>query len=225
MKKSHTRKRLALRRLALALLILTLANVTGTVHSLPRQAMEELIQRFNLTDTRVLKEFYNDAMPRRYARQYLVTGQEGIMLCSVGFDAVYGWQHTRGCAVPFDSGETLTLVYSCQAQGMAYSAQVFGRVEDERIARIVLRWRPGTGSENDFRYWEMPQDAFFYEDGQRYVFCDAPEVGMSDELLASEDRYKWNGFCIDDLTALAYDEAGRRIATKGGIPDYITWRS
>lgn len=226
MKKSHTRKQRALRRLALAVLLLAALNMTGAVNFLPRQAMREQVEKWNLTEARVIKYCYNNAMPaRRYARQYLVAGQEGIALFSVGAEPLRGWWVTAGQAVPLRDGEPLTLAYSCQAQGVAYAAQVFGRVDDERIVRIVLRWRPGTGIEDDFRYWELPQEAFFRVDGKRYVLCGAQEVGVNDELLASEKEDKWFGFFISDLTALAYDGTGTLIATVSGVPDYTSWHS
>lgn len=123
-------------------------------------------------------------------------------------------------AVPLRGGEPLTLSYSCEARGTAYTAQVFGRVDDERIACIVLRWCPGTGIEDDFRCWELPEEAFFRVDGKRHVLCDAPEVGMNGEMLQSEDVYKWNSYFIDDLTALACDEAGRLLETED-VPDFV----
>lgn len=227
MKKSRTRKQRALRRLAQVILLLAALNMTGAVNFLPRQAMRDVAEECSLTEPRVIKSYYSDAIPQfRLARQYFVEGREGLMLCTAMWDPLQptGWWGLRAALAPLCEGEPLSLGYRCAAQGKDYTAQVFGRVDDGRIARIVLRWRPGTGIEDDFRYWDVPEEAFFRVDGRRYVLCEAQEVGVNDELRWSEDQDKWFNFFVSDLTALAYDEAGTLLA-ESGIREYTSWMS
>lgn len=217
MKKCYTRKQRALRRLALAVLLLAALNLLGVVNSLPAQAARDAAAEVNLTKPQVIYRYHSDALPiYRFAVQELIEGENGIVLCSLEFHPLLGWGVWDRCAAAIRRGETMALGWRYHGQGEAESARLFGRVDDERIARIVLRWRPGTGIEDDFRYWEMPEEAFFRLDGRRYVLCDALAVGSA-EINANGADHRF----LSELTALGYDAAGTLLAET--TVDSIWW--
>ena len=199
MKKYRTRKEKFFRLAGMTVFLAVLLSVTNAMNFLPRQAVRDVAETQNISEPRVIRSFYTDKLKTyRFARQYLVEGKEGLMLCAVGYGLLVGWYDRDWAEVGTGGEEPVHIGYRGHQQGEDLACYVFGRVEDESVARIVLRWRPGTGIEGDFRFWELPEEAFFRENGRRYILLETEEVGTSN----GERRF------IDDLTALAYDENG-----------------
>lgn len=211
MKRYRTRKQKVLRLAVGIVALCLLLSLTNAVNFVPRQALRDTADTQNMTEPRVIRSFYDNKLKvYRLARQYLVEGKEGLMLCAVGWDPLLGWYDRDWCAVGTSKDVPVHMGYRAHTQGEGYAGYVFGRIDDAAVAEIVLRWRPGTGIEDDFRYWELPQEAFFKENGKRYLLWETVAVGEN----GGDHRF------IDELTVLAYD--------KDGMPLYeeeIYWQS
>lgn len=202
MKRYRTREEKVCRLAVAIAVILVLLSVTNAVNFLPRQALKDTAEMQNISQPQVICSFYNDQLKvYRVARQYFVEGEDALMLCAVGWEPLLGWYDRDWCVVGTCDDAPVYIGFRSHQQGEAYTSYVFGRVDDAAVAKVVLRWRPGTGIEDDFRFWELPQEAFFRGNGQRYLLWETDEVGLNRED-GSGHRF------IDDLTALAYDESG-----------------
>lgn len=203
MKPYRSRKKKALHRaLVLAALILAL-SLTNAMNFLPRQALRDIMDKQNVSEMEVVRSFYDNKLKvYRLARQYLVEGKEAVVLCAVGFDPLMGWYDRDWCAVSTDDGNGIHMGYRGHQQGDAYSGYFFGRLDDEAIASVKLRWRDA-GDDNGERWREktLDEDAFFRgENGKRYILREA------DSFDATNTRW------FHGMTAYAYDEAGKLLA-------------
>lgn len=208
MKKYRSRKKKALlRALALAALVAAL-TLTNAMNFLPRQALRDIADTQNVTEPEVIRSFCDNKLKvYRSARQYLVEGREGLMLCAVGFDPLMGWYDRDWCTVGTNDGNGIHIGYRGHQQGEAYSGYFFGRLDDEAIASVKLRWRDG---EEDRWYEEtLDKEAFFRgENGKRYILWESP--------FQREEATQW----LWHLTAYAYDAENGLLAE-----EEVHWQS
>ena len=208
MKKYRSRKKKALlRALVLAALIAAL-TLSNAMNFLPRQALRDIADTQNVTEPEVIRSFYDDKLKvYRSARQYLVEGREGLMLCTVGFDPLMGWYDRDWCTVGTNDGNSIHIGYRGHQQGEAYSGYFFGRLDDEKIASVKLRWKDG----EEERWYEetLSKEAFFRgENGKRYILWESP--------FQREEATQW----LWHLTAYAYDEENDLLAE-----EEVHWQS
>lgn len=202
MKKYRTRKEKFFRLAGMTLLLAALLSVTNAMNFLPGQAVRDIAETQNISEPQVIRSFYtNKIKVYRSARQYLVEGKEGLMLCAVGWDLLMGWYDRDWCAVNTAGDEPVYLGYRGHQQGEDYVAHAFGRVDDEKVARIVFRCRIGL-EEIEYRTWEVPREAFFSENGRRYFLAETDAFNPK----AQED------FSLHSMEALVYDENGALIS-------------
>lgn len=199
MKQYHSRKKKALRRTLVIVALVAALSLTNAVNFLPRQALRDIADTQNMTKPKVVRSFYDNKLKvYRFASQYFVESEEGLLLCAVGFSPLMGWYDRDWCAVGTRDSAPIHMGYRIHGQGETCTGYVFGRVDGAEVARVVLRWRPGTGIEDDFRYWELPQEAFFKDNGKCYLLWETVEIGDN----GGESRF------VDELTVLAYDKDG-----------------
>ncbi len=199
MKKYRTRKEKFFRLAGMTLLLAVLLSVTNAMNFLPGQAIRDMAETQNISEPRVIRSFYTDKLKTyRFARQYLVEGKEGLMLCAVGYDLLMGWYDRDWCAVNTAGDDPVYLGYRGHGQGESYVAHAFGRVDDKSVARIVFRCRMGVEEER-YRNWEVPQEAFFSENGRRYFLAETDAF----DQRAQED------LALHSMEALVYDESGK----------------
>ncbi len=208
MKKYRSRKKKALlRALVLAALIAAL-TLSNAMNFLPRQALRDIADTQNVTEPEVIRSFYDDKLKvYRSARQYLVEGREGLMLCTVGFDPLMGWYDRDWCTVGTNDGNSIHIGYRGHQQGEAYSGYFFGRLDDEKIASVKLRWKDG----EEERWYEetLSKEAFFRgENGKRYILWESP--------FQREEATQW----LWHLTAYAYDAENDLLAE-----EEVHWQS
>ena len=208
MKKYRSRKKKALLcALVLAALVAAL-TLTNAMNFLPRQALRDIADTQNVTEPEVIRSFYDNKLKvYRSARQYLVEGREGLMLCAVGFDPLMGWYDRDWCTVGTNDGNGIHIGYRGHQQGEAYSGYFFGRLDDEAIASVKLRWRGGA----EERWYEetLDKEAFFRgENGKRYILWESPFQG--------EEATQW----LWHLTAYAYDAESGLLAE-----EEVHWQS
>ena len=203
MKKYRSRKKKALRRSAWITLLVVLLCLTNAVNFLPRQAVRDIADMQNMGELEVVRSFYDNKLKTyRRARQFLVDGEKGLLLCAVGWDPFMGWYDRDWCAVSTDDGNGIHMGYRGHQQGEVYSGYFFGRLDDENIVQVKLRWKDA-GEENAEHWCEkiLDADAFFRgENGKRYILWEA------DSFDATNTRW------FQGMTAYAYDEEGKLLA-------------
>lgn len=191
------RKKKALQRALLIAVLVTMLVLTNAVNFLPGQAMQDIADMQNIAELEVIRGFYDNKLKTyRFARQYLVEGDRAVMLCTVGFSPLMGWYDRDWSTVGTNDGNSLHLAYRGHQQGEAYSGYFFGRLDDEKIASVKLRWRDGESEDERWCEETFANDAFFRgENGKRYLLYEAP--------FGAEDA-RW----MQEVTACAYDHAG-----------------
>ena len=203
MRKYRTRKEKAFRRAAVIALLIAALCATNAMNFLPRQAVRDAADSQNMGEFTVIRSFYDGKLRcYRMARQYMVESADALLLCAVGFDPLMGWYDRDWCAVSTDDGNGIHMGYRGHQQGEVYSGYFFGRLDDEKIVQVKLRWRDA-GDDNGERWREktLDEDAFFRgENGKRYLLWEA------DSFDATNTRW------FQGMTAYAYDEAGKLLA-------------
>ena len=201
MRKYRSRKEKALRRAAVIALLIAALCATNAMNFLPRQAVRDAADSQNMGEFTVIRSFYDGKLRcYRMARQYMVESADALLLCAVGFDPLMGWYDRDWCAVGTSDGNGLHIGYRGHQQGDAYSGYFFGRLDDEAIASVKLRWRDGESGEERWYEETVSKDGFFWgENEKRYILWETP-------FEEEETRWLWH------MTAYGYDAAGKLLA-------------
>ena len=208
-KRYRSRRKKALHRALLIAALVAALTLTNAMNFLPRQALDDIAQTQNISKPKVVSVFYDDKLKcYRFARQYLAEGEEGLMLCAIGWDPLMGWYDRDWCTVGTNDGNSLHIGYRGHQQGEAYSGYFFGRLDDEEIAHVAL-WLEGDAvSRAVFGLEDTPlENAIFRgENGKRYLLCDLAALSALD---AAFDKGAVQGHTI---TARAFDKEGNLLA-------------
>lgn len=198
-KRYRSRKKKALLRGLLLVVLVTVLSLTNAVSFLPQQAAYRIAEIQNVAQPRILRSFYDHKLKvYRFARQYLMEGEEALILCAVGWDPFSGWYDRDWSAVRTQDGNGFHVGYRGHQQGNAYSGYFYGRLDDERMSLVKLRWKD---AEKERWYEEeLYEDAFFQGgNGKRYL--------LKESSFGAEDT-RW----FQHMTAYAYDETGVLLA-------------
>lgn len=195
MKKYRTRREKVLRRaLAVAGLVAAL-SLTNAVNFLPRQAAMDIAEMQNMESPEILRNFYCDKLKiYRVARQLLMEDEHVMILCAVGWDPLMGWYDRDWCTLPTTGDEPVYAGIRSHMQGEDCVLYVFGRVDDDRVAKVEFVYGRAEDGGGETVLWELPQEAYFYENGERYflmetdAFLDETEQGFRSAAVVSRDK-------------------------------------
>ena len=208
-KRYRSRKKKALLRGLMLAVLVTALSLSNAMNLLPRQALRDIADMQNLTDVEVIRGFYDNKLKAyRRARQYLVEGREGLMLCAVGWDPLMGWYDRDWCAVGTNDGNSLHIAFRGHGQGETYSGYFFGRLDDENIAHVGI-WPEGEAvSWAVFGVEDTPLETAIFrgENGKRYLLCDLSALSACGVEIDRED-VQYHG-----MTARAFDKEGNLLA-------------
>ena len=218
MKPILTRKQTALRRLALLLAIFLAASALNLVNLLPRQAVEDMADQQDIEHPVVIRRFYDGTLPvTRFALQYLVEGDDAMMLCTTGYHPLEGWYDRDWCRVETWDGAPVHVGLRIHAQGGKRTAYLFGRIDDASVTALTLRFSQhlfpeGVESFQEVPHvLEVPREAVFRgENGNRYLL--APIT-----LPSAGEKYPQ----FADFRILGYDREGKVLADEE-VP-YQSW--
>ena len=218
MKPILTRKQTALRRLALLLAIFLAASALNLVNLLPRQAVEDMADQQDIEHPVVIRRFYDGTLPvTRFALQYLVEGDDAMMLCTTGYHPLGGWYDRDWCRVETWDGAPVHVGLRIHNQGGKRTAYLFGRIDDASVTALTLRFSQhlfpeGVDSFQEVPHvLEVPREAVFRgENGNRYLL--APIT-----LPSAGEKYPQ----FEDFRILGYDREGKVLADEE-VP-YQSW--
>ncbi len=183
MKKYRTRKEKTLRRICLIAVLLAALTVTNAINLLPRQAAMDIAEMQNMEEAELLRSFYNGKLKAyRFARQLLLEDEHALLLCAVAWDPLAGWYDRDWCTLPTTGDEPVYAGIRSHMQGGKCVTYVFGRVEDERVAKVEFVYGTAEDGGGDAVLWELPQEAYFREGGERYFLME------TDAFLEEEGR-------------------------------------
>jgi hypothetical protein len=140
MKKSClTRRRRALKRLAVLLALILVLDLLGLYHTLPVQAMRQCAASAALGDVEIVRTMSDRRLPR--SRYYLCANEDAVALLAAHFYVLLGWQREFAPFVPRAGDEPVKACYQNFARdGLDSSVfYVFGRVDDPPVSSITLR--------------------------------------------------------------------------------------
>ena len=218
MKPILTRKQTALRRLALLLAIFLAASALNLVNLLPRQAVEDMADQQDIEHPVVIRRFYDGTLPvTRFALQYLVEGDDAMMLCTTGYHPLGGWYDRDWCRVETWDGAPVHVGLRIHNQGGKRTAYLFGRIDDASVTALTLRFSQhlfpeGVESFQEVPHvLEVPREAVFRgENGNRYLLAS---------ITLPSAREKYPQFA--DFRILGYDREGKVLADEE-VP-YQSW--
>lgn len=209
MKKSClTRRRRALKRLAVLLALILVLDLLGLYHTLPVQAMRQCAASAALGDVEIVRTMSDRRLPR--SRYYLCANEDAVALLGTHFYVLLGWQREFAPFVPLAGDEPVKACYQNFARdGLDSSVfYVFGRVDDPRVSSITLRtyWY-GDSADIDV-FAEIPESAYLEHDGHTYFLADmsslraVPAEDYGNEKLTASGQIFLTP-CLADGTALA----------------------
>ncbi len=186
-----TRRRLALRRMLRALVLVLLCNyVFGIGLLLPRQAVWQQEQRQGVSGTRVAARMWHPAV---YATHlFYLTENEKITLLAdthwtlFGWDSGFGWALDCTTGAPFYAGER-----SLSRQGRDETLWCYyGRVDDPEIAEIAVSiqaedYVDGQPVRREVAHLSAPESAWYESDGRRYFL-----LYMTAEVWNYKDSFR-----------------------------------
>ena len=218
MKPILTRKQTALRRLALLLAIFLAASALNLVNLLPRQAVEDMADQQDIEHPVVIRRFYDGTLPvTRFALQYLVEGDDAMMLCTTGYHPLGGWYDRDWCRVETWDGAPVHVGLRIHNQGGKRTAYLFGRIDDASVTALTLRFSQHLFPEGVESFQEVPhvpevprEAVFRGENGNRYLL--APIT-----LPSAGEKYPQ----FVDFRILGYDREGKVLADEE-VP-YQSW--
>ncbi len=195
-----TRRRSALRRLAMAAVLLALAN--GVLHVgylLPVQALRDIEERQGTGKTAVVTGQWGKELYKAH-RMYLSAGENVTMLSDVHLSPL-GWTSGFGTAVDCTDEAAVHAGWTEMTwQDQETVLYVFGRVDDPDVVRVragIQRTAEGAA-----RY-VLETETFLEQGGYRYFLLRKYPAG-------------WNGH----VSLTAYDEAGGVLFHTDGLDTY-----
>ena len=198
-----TRKRTALRRVLLAVIVLLLANHFLTAGLLlPIQAVQLVGQRQGIGWSRTVKRMWVPELGVTHL-VYLTQTEEAVMLSDVGLYP-FGWTPYFGLAVDCTQAGAVHAGYRSMHKDEEGVRYYFGRIDDPAITRVDISIREKID----------PQG----EEVQREVYCLSAE---QEQFYTQQDRTfflipevperPWEGLGTFCPVLVAYDEAGNVI--------------
>ena len=219
MKPILTRKQTALRRLALLLAIFLAASALNLVNLLPRQAVEDMADQQDIEHPVVIRRFYDGTLPvTRFALQYLVEGDDAMMLCTTGYHPLGGWYDRDWCRVETWDGAPVHVGLRIHNQGGKRTAYLFGRVDNGHIDRFTLTFTEVTEGEGGTiervpHSMDLPASALFRGgNDRRYLLTSLDFPWVEDAPFAPQ---------FEDFRILGYDREGKVLADEE-VP-YQSW--
>lgn len=184
----RTRKRLALRRLTMLLILLVVVSWLFPIINLtPRQAIRRGEERSGVHNTSVVtREMLWDA-PRSIL-VYLTANDHGVVFGLTRL-SVLGWEVFPGMEMSCDGGQAVYAqqhLISFQDTENSDIRCFFGRVDDPDIERLEVSLRRVSvwGKDGHPAEWEelaliqMDEESWHEQDGRRYFLLMAPKVDL-----------------------------------------------
>lgn len=207
MKTLDTRPKRAVRLARRLFTLLVIATLFCGVNLTPRQAVADIADRVDMKGGNTfITAFYDGTLPiTRFSRQYLVDGENAILLCAVS-PSIMGWYDRDWCKVETWDGAPVHAGLRMHTQGGKRTAWLFGRVDHGYIDTLSLHADAIVWEDNTHRKvtqtFEVPRDAIFRgKNDRRYIL--APVEIPYDE----EDTIRYRSFRI-----LGYDYSGAVLA-------------
>lgn len=213
--KLPTRKQLALRRLALALITLLAVNhVFQCFFLLPMQAVRHSEEAYGVHSTAVVKRRWLSEM-QNSRLLYLCAGEETLSLWGVNFEFPMGWVSWEGGVVDCSDEKPLHASWTYMANRRPHSTYMrdwerqyhlffCGRLDDWDICKLDIR----------ISYEVSGEDGTFEPRQSTWTVTDFPEKGGRRYFLAEtvpEDLPMVSHY-IQNIILTAYDRSGNIVA-------------
>lgn len=210
MKTLDTRPKRALRLAGRLFTLLVIAALFCGVNLTPRMAVADIADHVDMKGGNTfITAFYDGTLPiTRFSRQYLVDGENAILLCAVS-PSVMGWYDRDWCKAETWDGAPVHAGLRMHTQGGKRTAWLFGRVDNGYIDSLSIHaaatvWEKDNTTHYEVtKVFEVPKEAIFRgKNDKRYILCPV------DGLVADASEYvQYRSFRV-----LGYDYSGAVLA-------------
>ena len=219
-KREYTRKRKALRRTAILVVMLVLASSVGLYGFSPAQGRHYNEESHHTGRTQLVQRLYNPSLKgTRLALFDLTKNENVLMLHYICWHPLVGWMDGGAGVVECGSDEPLYCgTYFLADKDSEILLFVFGRVDEARIASLKISLQNSSYLENEDRviwteydHFTLDAQSWKEKDGARYFV-------ESFEMKQENDNFPMK------IMISAYDENGVELVSRD-ITQYSSWAS